>query len=38
LLEESRKRASENVEGAYYELLESLVVNARLRMEVGEFP
>jgi hypothetical protein len=38
LLEESRKRVSANVEGAWYELLESLVVNARLRMEVGEFP
>lgn len=38
LLEEARQRVSANVEGAWYELLESLVVNARIRLEVGEFP
>lgn len=38
MVEEARKRVSANVEGAWYELLESLVVNGRLRMEVGEFP
>jgi hypothetical protein len=38
LLDDSRKRVAEKEENAWYELLESLIVSSRLRLEVGEFP
>lgn len=38
LLDEVRAKVAAGTPNAVYELLESLIVQSRLRMEVGEFP